>query len=404
MRMILDRKFGILATMASTTLSRLQTWAWIHKWSSLVCTLFLLVICITGLPLVFHEEIDHWLEGRTYASLPANTPLTDLDEVTTVSREHYPGQIVTSVFVDDDEPQIVVSLAPSWAAIEADRTVEHFLRFDARTGELLEDSRVTGSDRMGVMDILFRLHVDLFANLPGELFLGLMALLFVIAIVSGVVLYAPFTRRLEFGTVRSGKTVRLKWLDLHNLLGVVTVAWAFVVGATGVINELSTPLFGLYMQTDVAEMLKPWRKEAPPQPAELSSVNVAYKTAQQATPGMTVVSVVYPGSPFGSAHHFVLWAKGTSPLMSRLFNPVLVDARTGKLTSVARMPWYLRTLEVSRPLHFGDYGGLPLKFIWAALDLITIVVLGSGVYLWLSRRRSPIKARLAQLQQVAEAS
>ena len=54
------------------------------------------------------------------------------------------------------------------------------------------------------------------------------------------------------------------------------------------------------------------------------------------------------------------------------------------------MPWYLRALELSRPLHFGDYGGMPLKVIWILLDLVTIVVLVSGLYLWLSRRGSPI--------------
>jgi uncharacterized iron-regulated membrane protein len=46
------------------------------------------------------------------------------------------------------------------------------------------------------------------------------------------------------------------------------------------------------------------------------------------------------------------------------------------------MPWYAKILLLSQPLHFGDYGGLPLKIIWAILDLMTIVVLGSGLYLW----------------------
>ncbi|MFT4045804.1 MAG: PepSY-associated TM helix domain-containing protein [Solimonas sp.] len=102
---------------------------------------------------------------------------------------------------------------------------------------------------------------------------------------------------------------------------------------------------------------------------------------------MRVTSIVYPGSRFGSPHHFLLWARGETPLTSRLFSPVLVNARNGELTAVARMPWYLRALEVSRPLHFGDYGGLPLKILWTLLDLVTIVVLGSGLYLWIARRR-----------------
>ncbi len=62
------------------------------------------------------------------------------------------------------------------------------------------------------------------------------------------------------------------------------------------------------------------------------------------------------------------------------------------------MPWYLRTLEVARPLHFGDYGGLPLKIIWALLDLVTIAVLGSGLYLWLARRKSPVEQQIAELE------
>jgi uncharacterized iron-regulated membrane protein len=52
------------------------------------------------------------------------------------------------------------------------------------------------------------------------------------------------------------------------------------------------------------------------------------------------------------------------------------------------MPWYTKALSLSKPLHFGDYGGLLLKILWAALTLVTIVVLGSGLYLWLVRRRA----------------
>jgi uncharacterized iron-regulated membrane protein len=59
---------------------------------------------------------------------------------------------------------------------------------------------------------------------------------------------------------------------------------------------------------------------------------------------------------------------------------------------------------VSQPLHFGDYGGMPMKIIWGLLDAITIVVLGSGLYLWLARRRTPFEARLAELEQAEAAA
>ena len=38
--------------------SAVRAWYLVHKWTSLVCTLFLLMLCLTGLPLIFHDEIE----------------------------------------------------------------------------------------------------------------------------------------------------------------------------------------------------------------------------------------------------------------------------------------------------------------------------------------------------------
>jgi len=45
------------------TRAALRRWFWVHKWSSLVCTLFLLVICVTGLPLVLRDELSDLLDN-----------------------------------------------------------------------------------------------------------------------------------------------------------------------------------------------------------------------------------------------------------------------------------------------------------------------------------------------------
>ena len=79
--------------------------------------------------------------------------------------------------------------------------------------------------------------------------------------------------------------------------------------------------------------------------------------------------------------------RGDSSLTARLFKPVLIEAQTAKLTDSRDVPWYLATLLISQPLHFGDYGGLPLKIIWLILDIITIVVLWTGLMLWWKKRK-----------------
>ena len=62
--------------------------------------------------------------------------------------------------------------------------------------------------------------------------------------------------------------------------------------------------------------------------------------------------------------------------------------RPAQVTDSRELPWYMTALLVSQPLHFGDYGGMPMKMLWALLDIVTIVVLGSGLYLWWTRRRT----------------
>lgn len=368
----------------------IRKWFWWHRWTSLICTIFLLLLCLTGLPLIFGEEIDDMLDpDPPYEALPANTPRANIDPLVHYALDKNPGMTPTFVFVDDDEPQVIVNMATSWKeSMKPYSDSTRYVKFDARTGKVIKASKPDGKEKMSFIRIMLELHRGMFAGLPGELFLGLMGLLFVIAIISGFVLYSPFMRKLDFGTIRARRSVRLKWLDLHNLLGIVTGVWLLVVGFTGFFNELSKPLFGIWQLTDVNKMLLPYRNKPAIPVAELSSPQAAYDSISKALPDMTVTSIVFPGAPYASSQHFLLWAKGNTPLKSRLFSPCLVDARTGNIAKVLEMPWYLRALEVSRPLHFGDYGGMPLKVLWAIFDVVAIVVLWSGVYLWWKRRRT----------------
>jgi uncharacterized iron-regulated membrane protein len=53
-------------------------------------------------------------------------------------------------------------------------------------------------------------------------------------------------------------------------------------------------------------------------------------------------------------------------------------------------------------LHFGDYVGMPLKIIWAILDIVTIIILVTGLFLWLKRYRSA--ASVSRFVRLNEAS
>lgn len=358
-----------------------HTWSWIHKWSSLVCTVFILLLCLTGLPLIFHEEIEH-LSGVVEAPpMPAGTPNASMDRIAQAALERRPGEVIRYMFWEQDEhPDITyVSMA---SAVDAPPEENNAVVVDSRTAKVLGEP----ATNEGFMYVMLKLHTDMFAGLPGMLFLGAMGLLMVVAIVSGVVLYYPFMRRLKFGALRTQRSTRVKWLDWHNLLGIVTVVWLTVVGITGTINTLNRVVLGLWQMDQMAEMTAPYRGLPPvTQPAHLEQ---SIRAARAAVPDMTVSLVAFPGTMFSSPHHYTFFLKGSTPVTARLLKPALVDASTGRLTDSRDMPWYVKTLFLSQPLHFGDYGGLPLKLLWALLDIFAIVVLGSGLYLWLRKPKA----------------
>jgi len=372
---------------------KIKTWAWVHKWSSLVCTVFMLLLCITGLPLIFHHEIGHLLGTEVEApKMPANTPRASLDRVLEVAKAKHPDRVVQFVSQpEDDDGLWFVTLTPTPAPTDDFKSVA----VDARTAEVLAQPKFDE----GFMYVMFKLHVDLFAGLPGKLFLGFMGLLLLVAIVSGVVLYSPFMRKLDFGTVHRDKRPRLKWLDLHNLLGVVTLVWAFVVGGTGMINTWADLVIKYWQYDQLSALLAPYQGQPVTPAAERGSVQKSLDAAYAQSPHSKLSFIAFPGTAFSSPHHTTVFLKGNEPFTSKLLQPVLVDAKTTEVTAAPKLPWYLTALLVSQPLHFGDYGGMPMQILWALLDIATIIVLGSGLYLWLKRSNSaPVPASKAKTE------
>jgi uncharacterized iron-regulated membrane protein len=355
----------------------------------------MLVVCLTGLPLIFSDEI-HTLTGRHFAQaeLPANAPRASTDAVVAAALAHVPGKVPLYLFAEEDKPDLwYVKLDTRTDTDERDAVL---VAVDARNASVLG----LPAFEEGFMAVMYRLHVDLFAGLAGKLFLGLMGLLLIIAIVSGAVLYPPYMRKQEFGTVRHTRSARIRWLDLHNLLGMVTLCWALVVGATGVVNTWADLILKAWQQEQMSRLAA--GKAVPVLDADDAVAaatrqrdvsQFALQRALRAAPDMRLEMMAWPGTLLSTRTHFAVILRGDTPFTSKLRDALLVDPQTGEVLRAGDRPWYVTLFQLSQPLHFGDYGQLPLKFLWAAFNLLTIVVLGSGFYLWLARRRRQTDAR-----------
>jgi uncharacterized iron-regulated membrane protein len=376
--------------------SSIRIWYLVHKWTSLVCTVFLLMLCVTGLPLIFHDEIDRLSDGMPTYGMPgvgsssSAAGLLRLDTMMAKALAARPGEVPVFMAFDNDQPSMTITTAPRPDSPASEMTIQVFDRSNGQTLGQEDDS--------GVMHFLLQLHTDMFLGLPGMLFLGAMGVLFTAALISGVVLYAPFMRKLSFGTLRTSRSSRLKWLDYHNLLGIVALAWMTVVGLTGVINTLDKPINQLWQRRELAAMTREYAGKAALPPSRYGSLDKAMAEARKVLPGNNPQFIGFPSGSFSSPHHYAVFFQGDTPLTERLLTPALIDAQTGAFTASRSMPWYNMSLALSRPLHFGDYGGLPLKILWALLDLFTIVILASGLYLWLGKRRASSAAHVLEVE------
>lgn len=350
----------------------MRFWVWAHKWSSLICTAFLLVLCVTGLPLIFRGEIDHALgygTGGQAAARPA--PLSSIEAAARVARPL--GKIHFLVWEPDKPGVITLSIAPPGAKSFFDN--ENVL-IDAATAR-----PPSGGDRASPTQWLLDLHGTLLLGPMGPLVLGVPAVLFIVALISGAVIYGPFARKAGFAQVRGGRTTRTAWLDLHNMLGAVILAWMLVVGATGLINTWGASIIRFWQMSE----LSTYAQHGSQPTGRMASIDAIVAAGRSRYPDFQPYFVAYPGSLMAGERFHAVYLRGPKGLKEHIFQPVLVDSVTARVIGAPRPPWYISALALSQPLHFGDYGGAPLKIMWALLDLATIAVLVSGLKLTLSK-------------------
>lgn len=363
--------------MATTSLRR---WLAVHSWSSLISTIVLLILFISGLPLIFKGELESLLGYGGGAAVAGPAQAASVDEIMLSAQQAFPDKAVHYVVWEKDMPgRVLLNIG--------DTPTSHFstnfnVVMDEHTGALVDADP-------SPLDFFIDLHTTLTMGPFGYTLMGLMALLMIIALISGVVVYAPHMRRLEFGEVRQSSP-RLRWLDLHNLIGMVTLGWALVVGGTGMINSWGEYILMGWRNSELSAIEADYQGRAA-LPTERAPLDQVLHTALAAVKNKELYYIASPGSFMSTPYHYSVYLRGDDPSTEFLLQPVLVDAETGELTASPQVPGYISALMLSQPLHFGNYGGMPLKILWAIFDVLTIILLGSGLYLWWVRRRSPRK-------------
>jgi len=241
----------------------------------------------------------------------------------------------------------------------------------------------------------------------GYLLAGIISFIFLFALITGLLLH--WNKLVSnFFTFRPWSKRKTVWTDLHTALGVIGFPYQLVFAITGVVlifnSFLIVPYTKLLYKNNEDKIFKdlgfgvqpgfPYANKALTKPFDINRL-VTQTEERWAGSDISLVAirnygdenmhVVIQGKPHTDAQ-----LNGQGELIYRIRDQKIVAERSP--TSPAS---YVQTVRgLIYHLHFGDFGGRPLRVIYFVLGLLGCVVINSGVMIWLvARDNKSIPAR-----------
>ena len=354
----------------------------LHRWLGLGLGLLLYLVCVSGTVALFTAELAPW--ARAGLDVPATGPAAgqagldrQLDRLLGDA-----GGRAASIFVhlpDRWRDHADIAMQP-----HGDGPPQR-IAVDAADG-----SPVTpGGSRAA--EIVTRLHTDLLLPSPvGRYLVGGLGAAMLVSLISGVLLHRRILS--DLFTLRLGRSLRLAWSDSHRSLGLWGLPFHLMMALTGAMLGFAAPALTLAAATAFDGDLDAAFAAIGDPPAAATGADAAplpasrlLEQATAALPGLVPdrIEIREAGD-----------AGATATVMGRLpgrlvYLPyVVLEAATGRVLSVA--DWSTGSIgrqvyAAVTPLHYGSYGGLGLKLLYALLGIGTCLLTASGLHIWNSR-------------------
>lgn len=366
-----------------------------HTVSGIVISVVLFVIFFTGSFSFFKDEISNWERNESpivHQKITLNTEVL-LDSL---DKKHGLQGRTISFWQDPNDSKIIsVSLEASKDSLASEKGKEsHYFSLDTKTFKtaLYEESYSLG-------EFLYRLHF--LAQIPypiGYYLSGFVALFFLFAIVTGVLLHWQKIVS-NFYLFRPREKLKTMWTDAHTSLGILGLPFQFVYAVTGAFFMIKLVLvapvvIALYdgdqdkLYKDLEYNTEPYeyRKVALKAPYRINEL-VADANAKWNDFDITQIKI----ENYGDANmHLTVGGQVSSNQKFTGNGELVYNVASGKVIK-EKDPYakttYLDALKsILYRIHFGDYGGYALKIISFVLGLVTCFVIISGVMIWLVAR------------------
>ncbi|MGB8601404.1 MAG: PepSY-associated TM helix domain-containing protein, partial [Rhizomicrobium sp.] len=399
----------------------------VHGWVGIFCGLFLFTAFFAGAVTMFEAPLDRWLAPAV--SLPAAPPLAATPRLIAETLKSHPdARHGYSVVLAPDaaSPARLIWQKSDRHGPASDPDGESGARFGASFGAdgTLVVATLPKSAAAKFIDVLHQQIGLPFGFDTAMIFVGIICLLYALALVSGVVVLLPSLVK-DLFAMRLGKNIKRKWLDVHNALGLFSIPFHIVMALTSLVFAFHGLFYGAQnIALYGGKIDRLWDKpavmhHAPGTP--LLSPEAILTRLKQTAPGFTPTRLDYAqmrGVPHAGSRgqaagksagvkgnpQAPVKPSGVGPMSLRVcgVDPrygvraitegfAVVDPYDGAILQSEYLPghqngWYA-TLTAFFALHFGNYGGLSVRWGYFLLGLAGAFLFYTGNRLWVETRR-----------------
>ncbi len=343
----------------------------VHSIAGLISGLFILLLSVSGAALVFHEELDS-LQFPTITR--AGNGILSVDSCYRSVQKYYPHAQVSNCMLPDNstKPFLFDVYDPSYKNGTA--ILQVFLH--PQTGKVLQ---TRGSDDLknNFMSWLAVFHSSFHLGKTGEWLLGIFSLVFLLSIITGLILF-----RKNVAAVLLLKRRMYRKNNLHQLIGVYALLFNLMIGITGFWMQRYVFKKEFYANESYTPVLKP----SPPLFFQFDS---AYIELQKKYPDFTG-SVIYFAQTKKSKTAIYGSRSSNSFIHSKKYADVIFLDSTGNIAKTA----FVNDIDpssrydiINAQVHYGKYGGLPVKIIYCLFGLAGGVLSITGFILWIKRKK-----------------
>lgn len=357
-----------------------QIFRW-HRITGLIAGGFLLLLSFTGSLLVFSDEIDHAL-NRRYFHVQPEGDRQSLNALYAAGSRALPGN-----------PYLTFQRMPQQAdealVMRAEYSAENkvYVYVNPYTAEVLH----TRGNKDYFTGFLLYLHFTLMSGRNGSIIILVMAAVMLAAIATGLYVYRKHLLKvLTFRDKIEWKIRRRRWRNLHRIVGVWSLVFNLLIVITGILIQ--------------------WKVVSARVGKKAPSVNIARHVdfdrlaakAQAEIDGYTVMAIRPPRAEGGPV--LFLGHAGEPLIFGEYGTTVSLSPDSGNVvrkTLFSNAPLSAKWDAAVKPLHFGNYGGIPLKIVYSILGLTPGALALSGILIWYRRKWMADRARQPRRLQTA---